>query len=82
MLRAPIQTFLRTPPSQAFLDPMTLHKHIHIHQILNALFLGQRPRTVPVATPQQVIYQQPVQPHPRPLVVLDIGQTGDLVQIL
>ena len=82
MLRAPSQTLLRIPLPQAFLDPMTLHKNIQIHQLLNALFFSQSPRAIPVATPQQVIHQEPIQPHPRPLVVLDVGQTGDIVQIL
>ena len=51
MLRAPSQTLLRIPLPQAFLDPMTLHKNIQIHQLLNALFFSQSPRAIPVATP-------------------------------
>ena len=52
MLRTPSQTLLRTPPPQALLNPVALHKDIHIHQLLDALLPRQRPGAVPVPTPQ------------------------------
>lgn len=82
MLRAPSQTLLRTPPLQALLHPMALHKNLHIDQFLNALLLRQRLGALPVAAPQQIIHQQPIQPNAGPLVVLDVGQTGYVVQVL
>ena len=82
MLRAPSQTLLRASPPQALLHPVTLHKDIHIHQLLDPLLPRQRLGTFPVATPQQIIHQQPIQPDPGPLVVLDVRQTGNLVQVL
>ncbi len=82
VLQAPRQALLRPPVPQTLLDLMALHKDIHIHQVLDPLLPCQRPRTLPVPAPQQIIDQQSVQPHSRPLVVLDVRQTRDLVQIL
>jgi len=82
VLQAPRQTLLRSPLPQTLLDLMTLHKDIQVHQILDPLLSCQSPRTLPVPTPQQIIDQQSIQPHSRPLIVLDVRQARDLVQIL
>lgn len=82
VLQTPRQTLVRPPVPQTLFDLMALHKDIQIHQILDPLLARQRPRTLAVPTPQQVIDQQPIQPHARPLVVLDVRQTRDLVQVL
>ena len=52
MLRTPSQTLLRTPPPQALLNPMTLHKDLQIHQLLNPLLPRERLGAFPVSTPQ------------------------------
>lgn len=63
VFHTPRQTLLRIPSAQAFLNFVTLHKYIQVHQFLNTLLPGQSPCAFPIATSQEVINQQSIQPH-------------------
>lgn len=82
VLAAPRQALLSSAPFQGIPDLVALHKHLQVHEGLDPFLFRQCPGALTESVAQQIIDQQPIQAHPRPLVVLDVRQTRDLVEVL
>jgi hypothetical protein len=58
------------------------YKGIHVHEVLDALGLRKASSTVGIPFAEEIVDEQPRQPHARPLVVLDVHQALNLIQVL
>lgn len=81
VLRTPVQCVLDIPVEQALPHPVHLLKRVDIHQVPDALVLGKGPRALAVALPHEVVDQQPVEPLPRPVLVLDVLEGMHVAQV-
>ena len=66
---------------QALLNPANGLKYFNVDEVCNAFLFSQLLGALKEALPQHVVHQQPVQPHAAPFLVLDIGETRDLVEV-
>ena len=82
ILPPPSQRLRNPPVPQTLRHPARLHENLQIHQIFHALLPRQLARTLPIPIPEQIIHQQPIQPHTTPLIELHIRQTRDRVEVL
>lgn len=81
VLRTPVQRVLYIPVEQALSHPVHLLKRVDVHQVPDALVFSKSPRALAVALPHEVVDQQPVEPLPRPVLVLDVLEGVHVAQV-
>lgn len=81
VLCTPVQRVLDIPVEQALSHAVHLLERVDIDQVADALVLSKSPRALAIALPHEVVHQQPVEPLPRPVLVLDVFKGVHVAQV-
>lgn len=81
VLGTPVERLLDVPVEQALSHPVHLLERVDVHQVADALVLSKGPRALAIALPHEVVDQQPVEPLPRPVLVLDVLEGVHVSQV-